>query len=184
MLDVATSQVAFGKISERMATGEPVEEEWTTAYEGKPDPEPMGVDGPGALFPFGGEVSGYKGFGLAVIAELLAATGSDSYVSGQSDAFWENEAVFILIDPLNFTSRGAIAERIDNLQEHISESESSPEMSVGSAAEGDELLLPGESEHRAIIEQRRNGVRIAEVDIRTLDTLAGNSGIDDRLDDS
>lgn len=182
VLDMATSQVAFGKVKERITAGESVPPEWTTPYEGKPAPEPMKEGGPGALLPLGGQVSGYKGFGLAVMGELLAATMSDSYVSGQPDAPYGNEAVFFVADPLRFSTRDAIQSRITHFREYIQSTEMSPDVDIGIAAGGDELLLPGESEHRQRLDQQRNGVSIAASDVELLNGLAEDLGLEDRID--
>ncbi|NHN61667.1 MULTISPECIES: Ldh family oxidoreductase [Halorussus] len=72
-LDVATSQVAHGKIRERAASGDPVPPDWTVTEPGEPETDAAAFeDGSGALLPLGGTASGYEGFGLAVVAELFA----------------------------------------------------------------------------------------------------------------
>ncbi len=65
--DFATCVVANGKVRIRRRTGEPVPEGWLSDRDGNPTTSIDAYDDGGALLPAGG----YKGFGLATIAELV-----------------------------------------------------------------------------------------------------------------
>jgi len=178
LLDMATSQVAFGKIKQRAAANDPIPGGWTTDYPGKPNPEKLFDKDEGALLPLGGEISGYKGFGLAVMSELFAATISDGQVSGQSDAIFGNQAMFALIDPLQFSTQNRIENRISKFEAYLKSTPRSETMDVGEAAHGDKFLLPGESEHLARRDNLAHGVEISENDVELLHSLRADHDIE------
>lgn len=78
LLDMATSQIAKGKTRLYDAEDEQLPEECVVTSDGESVIDPSRyLDGQGALLPLGGLTSGHKGFGLATVAELLAANVSD-----------------------------------------------------------------------------------------------------------
>ena len=171
VLDMATSQVAFGKIREAAAEGKRVPEEWMISRDGSRDPQQV-VDGEGALRPLGGSTSGYKGFGLAVMAELLASNFADAPVSGQEEGTHDNAATFVLVDPLEFTTKDRLERRITAFREYVRSAESAEDPSPGVAAMGDTCRLPGEPEHRAKVAQSEAGISIRTADASALRELA------------
>lgn len=177
VLDMATSQVAFGKVAEAAAAEESVPDEWAGPYEGKPDPEQI-VNGPGTLLPLGGTVSGYKGFGLAVMSELFASTIADAVVSGEPEAEYGNTAAFIFVDPLQFTTEERIEERITAFREYVLSGEPNDKLSIGHAAKGETLRLPGEPEHRDKTKQIADGINIRSADAKKLQMLTTDLGLD------
>lgn len=162
VLDIATSQVANGKLRERRAKGEPLPEGWTVTDTGDPvtDPEAY-FDGTGALLPLGGLTAGYKGFGLGVMAEFLAGLVGDWFVAGQREVDWpDSAAAFIGIDPCAFSSREAIEDRIVAIRDRVGSVERSPTVPFGPGAASDVGVLPGEPEHRVAIRRREGGIPI------------------------
>lgn len=180
VLDMATSQVAHGKIRERAHTGEALPEAWTTFADGDPVRDAQAFeDGAGALLPLGGRASGYKGFGLTVVAELFAALVGDALVAGQGDDYCDNAGAFLAVDPRRFSGEDAAEERIAALAAHLQAVDPSPDVPVGHGAKGDEPLLPGEAEHRA----RQQAATEDEIDVpeRVVDSvrdLAAERGVD------
>lgn len=177
VLDMATSQVAFGKVKHRMNTGTPLPDGWTTEFPGHPDPEKF-HDG-GTLLPLGGTVSGYKGTGLAVMGELLAANLSDGHVAGQPEAPWGNQAMFHFVDLERFTTRDAIRTRIEALREHMASAEPSSDLSIGEAARGDEFVFPGRREYETMQAYTTDGIPIADDDAQMLLDLADDLSVPD-----
>lgn len=176
VLDMATSQVAFNKVRDYAARGEAIPDGWTTGFDDETDAERFD-ETPGALMPLGGAVSGYKGFGLATMAELMAGILGDAPVSGQAGASPGNLAVFHQVDPRRFTTEEAIEERIEAFRRHVESAPREPGMGVGDAAAGDEWLFPGGSEHRARTEQLDRGVFVADGDAQRLLELAEERGV-------
>ena len=78
VLDMATSAVAYGKIQVYEKKGEKIPIGWAIDSEGKVtnDPSRMKPGGMGALLPLGGMeiTAGYKGYGLAILVEILCST--------------------------------------------------------------------------------------------------------------
>jgi len=72
-LDMATSAVAAGKIEVAAVRGEKIPTGWAVNGEGKNTHDPREALKEGAGLPLGGteETSGYKGFGLALMVEVL-----------------------------------------------------------------------------------------------------------------
>ncbi len=181
VLDIATSQVAHGKIRERTATDEPVSEAWTIAEDGSAitDAEAY-VDGAGAILPLGGRAAGYKGFGLAMIAELFAATAGDALTVPEADGgIYGNAAMFFGFDPTTLTTREAIERRVSALERYIRETEYSDAISPGDAAYGDRARLPGEPEYLITEERRSTGIPIPDADAATLVELAREVGVEE-----
>lgn len=182
--DMATSQVAHGKIRERVPTGDPVPDDWTVDDEGVPVRDAKAFEeGAGALLPLGGQESGYKGFGLAVIAELFAGIIGNAPVYGQNppDPF-SNAAAFVFVDPTMFTSAEAVEDRVEALGAYLRESTISTAVSSGIASRSDdEILLPGEAEYRATQKARQDGVEIADGILNELSDLARRFGIPDAI---
>ncbi len=68
-LDIATSTVAVTKILAAKALGKPVPEGWLVDEDGLPTTDPSNYPEKGALLP----MAGHKGYGLAVLVEVLCA---------------------------------------------------------------------------------------------------------------
>lgn len=182
MFDIATSQVAGGKTAEAAAKGAPLHEEWTVDSAGEPVTDAAAFrDGEGALLPVGGRASGYKGFGLAMVAELFSSIAGNGFVAAQTDHIRGNAAMFVAADPTLFSTRSEIEERITALEEYIDDTEFSPHVSAGHAAYGDRAHLPGEPEHRVEQDRRRDGIPLPERDIEELCELAVEHEVTDRI---
>jgi LDH2 family malate/lactate/ureidoglycolate dehydrogenase len=76
MLDMATTTVAFGRVRNKVNEGLPAPAGWLLDAHGAPSTDPTDVtDRGGFLTSLGGsaENSSYKGYGLAMMADILAA---------------------------------------------------------------------------------------------------------------
>ena len=81
VLDMATSVVAAGKLEIARREGTSIPEGWAIDKEGKPLTDPTKrVHGEGGLLPLGGtpKLGSYKGFGLAVLVDILCSLLSGS----------------------------------------------------------------------------------------------------------
>jgi len=186
VLDMATSQVAHGKLDAYEADGRQLPPEWAVTPEGEPltDPGEMGSfqeDDPwGAIRPLGGTTAGHKGTGLAVMAELFAGLLGGGPVAGQREpsAWFSNGAYFLAVDPTRFGDRGRMAAQVEALVDHVRAAEAHPDVPVGDAASGDEPLLPGEVEYRTAREHDADGIPLPERVVEQLGELATERGID------
>ncbi|UPV76747.1 Ldh family oxidoreductase (plasmid) [Halorussus limi] len=186
VLDIATSQVAHGKIRELAHADEPLPDDWTVTASGAPETDARAFeDGEGALLPLGGRSAGYKGFGLAVVAELFAGIAGDAAVAGQRSHEWaDNAALFVAFDPTRFTSEAGVRDRVTALADHLRSADYSPSVPTGAAGEGDDALLPGEAEYRTAVERREAGIPLPDRVADSLRELAVSRGLGDRVPDA
>lgn len=115
---------------------------------------------------------------MAVMIELLASNIADTPVSGQEEAEYGNSATFVFVDPLAFTTETRLEDRITAFRDYVFSEEPPEDLPPGYAARGDTLLLPGEPEHVAKIEQSETGVEIRSADARSLRELAAELGVE------
>lgn len=182
LLDMATSQVAHGKIRERSKQEIPLPEGWTTTATSDPVTNATEfVQGAGALLPLGGVVSGYKGFGLSVMSELFASILGNDIIPEDRTGGMNNTAAFIAIDPTRFSSCEVIETNIRTLVEHLRDADSPSDISPGVAADGDTHLLPGEMEYQLAQERRENGIPIPNEVAATLSEIAAKNGHTDAV---
>ena len=185
VLDMATSQVAHGKIAKNNVDGKPLPEGWAVSESGDPLTDAAAFENEeGALLPLGGLTAGYKGFGLSVIAELFAGIVADSAVFGQSEPdYVNNAAAFVLLDPERFTTREAARDRVEALTGYLREADFREEIPTGSAMD-DDALLPGEAEYRTRRERDAEGIPMEEGTLRALADYAADLGVADAVPES
>lgn len=183
LLDIATSQVAYGKLNVRQMAGESIHPSWTVDEDGDPvlDPDTFNEEEVGALAPLGGQDAGYKGTGLMLMAELFAATVSDSPVTPQPDALYENAAFFAVFDPIVFTTREAHEARIEALEIYLDETEYSAAIDAGTGTDADRALLPGRREHEIRLKYEREGVPVPDPIRERLAALGREQGLDEEV---
>lgn len=107
VLDMATTSVALGKIELAMRKEEKIPEGWALGSDGKPTTDPKIAFDNALLMPVGGaeETSGYKGFGLATMVEILCGVLGGSEFGPNIRAWKKSERVanlghcFIAINP-------------------------------------------------------------------------------------
>lgn len=183
LLDMATSQVAFGKINVRETAGQPIDDAWTVTEDGGavPDAPAFNEDELGALAPLGGQDAGYKGTGLMLMAELFAATASDSPITPQPDSRYANAASFVLFDPLDFTSREAHEARLGALADYLDDIEYPDAVSPGGASDFDRAYLPGRQEHETKLTYEAEGIPIPEGVAESLVSIGRDYDVGDDL---
>jgi len=179
VVDVATSQVAHGKLRERRHTGEPIPEGWVVddAGEDVTDVEEFYAE-ERAIRPLGGAVSGYKGFGLAVAGELLAGCLGVGDVAGMSDPdFSNNAAAFLAVDPTRFLPEEGVERRVSALAAHLAGG-GTDGVSAGAGAKAEGPRIPGAPEHEALTENREAGVPVNDRLADSLSALGAELGVE------
>ena len=167
VLDVATSMVAAGQLAKAARRDQTIPLGWAVDENGKGTTDPAaGLKG--ALLPFGG----HKGYGIAVLVDLLTGALSGSTLGltvqqGNPDPDVGGQAFFFLaIDPGFFGGREVFAERVDQLIRDAK--------SVKPAEGFSEVLLPGELEWREERRRRQEGIPLYDGDwsslVKSLDT--------------
>lgn len=171
-IDMATSAVAVGKVKLAEARGERIPRGWVVDKDGQLTTDPRGYKG-GALLPLGGAGEGYKGYGLAVIGEvlcgLLTGLGFGVEPSGR-----HNDGTFMIAIKVEaFRPLLQFRKDVADLAGYLKDTPPSE----GSAG----VLYPGEIEHRAEQQRRAEGVEIEDATWSRLAELAASYGLAERL---
>jgi len=154
ILDMATSVVARGKIIVAAQKGESIPLGWAIDKDGNPTTDAnAALDG--SVLPVGGP----KGYGISMFIDILAGVltgaGYGKYVNNMYENWEEVQNVghfFIAIDINRFIPIELFKERMDR---YISEIKAEPK------AEGiEEILIPGEIEHRLVQKRKEEGIEL------------------------
>jgi hydroxycarboxylate dehydrogenase B len=152
ILDISTCTIAEGKIKVAFNKGSKVPDGCMLDGEGRPtnDPNSFYASPPGAILPLGG----HKGYGLSVIAEVLAGALTGGACSHFGVDRVANNMLTIIFDPAFFQSRDGFAAEIDSFVTHVKSSRT--------VTPDGEILMPGELEARTRARRLREGIEIDE----------------------
>jgi ureidoglycolate dehydrogenase (NAD+) len=166
-LDMATSQVAMNRIYNARDEGRPIPPDWGVDTQGQPTADPAAVH---AAVPLGG----YKGYGLALMVEILSGVLSGSGIThaagklyGADDEPQDIGHLHLAIDPERTVGRTRFAAALDALLD---------EMRAIPGADG-EVLVPGDPEARTQATRQREGVPVEPALWRTLTELGRTLGV-------
>lgn len=171
VLDMATTNTAFGKIRLKAQRNEPMPEGWMIDRQGRPLTDPKRAS-EGFLVPVGGP----KGYGLALMFGLLAGTlngaafGRDvvDYTVDSKTASNTGQAM-MAVDIAAFADVQAFKDDVDEVWEVMKSSPTLPGV--------DEIRLPGERSEMLYRERMTHGVPIGASLRKALDELADRLGI-------
>jgi L-2-hydroxycarboxylate dehydrogenase (NAD+) len=171
VLDMATTNTAFGKIRLKAQRNEPMPEGWMIDRQGQPLTDPKRAS-EGFLVPVGGP----KGYGLALMFGLLAGTlngaafGRDvvDYTVDSKTASNTGQAI-VAVDIAAFADVQAFKHEVDELWEVMKSSPTLPGV--------DEVRLPGERSAQLYHERMAHGVPLGAELRKVLDELADRLGI-------
>jgi (2R)-3-sulfolactate dehydrogenase (NADP+) len=126
LIDQASSQVARVSVMQRSAKGERIPDSWGFDSEGNPTTDGDAVLNGGSLAPFGG----YKGYGIALMVEILAAGLTGAHWSFQASSFGDDLGgppsvgqLFLALDPVKFSAGAGFARHLETM---LAELESRP----------------------------------------------------------
>ncbi|AIY04166.1 putative oxidoreductase [Planococcus sp. PAMC 21323] len=153
ILDMATSNVALGKVLQHKEEGKEIPNGWGVDETGASVTDPAKVV---SLTPFGGP----KGSGLSMVIDifsgLLAGMAFGPHITPMYQEFEKKRKLghyFCMVNPSYFTNTEVFLEQVDKMMKEIREVP---------AAEGFEsVLVPGEIEQRNEERNRQEGVQIA-----------------------
>ncbi len=170
ILDMASSQVARGKIRLAAAKNESIPLGWALDAEGRPTQDPQAAL-KGTLVPMGGP----KGYGLALVVDVLAGvmTGADFSVRLTSvhDLSRPSSVGFVMqaVDISAFLPWEEFAERMRELVDAVRNSPRAPGV--------ERIYLPGEIEWLKTQERRQSGIPVAASVLQELRSLADELGV-------
>jgi LDH2 family malate/lactate/ureidoglycolate dehydrogenase len=151
-LDMATSQVAMNKIFNARSEGRAIPEGWGVDERGEPTTDPDAAV-------FGVPLGGYKGYGLALMVEVLCGVLAGAGVRGGVGNLYsggqerQNSGHFHLaLDPERTVGRDAFAGVLGGLLDEL--------RAIPPAPGFDEVLVAGDPEDRARAQRERTGVPI------------------------
>jgi LDH2 family malate/lactate/ureidoglycolate dehydrogenase len=166
ILDMAMSVAARGKIREAIKRGERIPDTWAVDRAGKPTTDPKAAMD-GTLMPVGG----YKGYGLALIVDLLAGLLSGAtYLTHVVPWMEEPEKpqaighFFIAIDTGLLGGADEIARRLDDFAAILH--------ATPPADPAQPVRLPGEKESAKLRHHREHGVAIESAIVEKLRAFA------------
>ncbi len=169
VLDMATSVWAQGKIMVYQARGEKLPEGIFMDAEGNPTTDPGQYTKGGILRTLGGDIAGYKGFGLSLLVEILTGALTEGGVSNseeyRSRPFYGGNGIFMLaIDVAQVTDLNAFKRRVDGLLRTTKISPKAPGY--------DEILIPGDPERRKKEKLLKEGIFVEDKTWNDLAALA------------
>jgi uncharacterized oxidoreductase len=152
VLDFATSVVAEGKLRVKLNRKESAPAGWIIDAEGHPTTDPQKFYGAprGALLAMGE----HKGYGLALVVEILAGILSGTGAARPESGPVHNGTLMLVIDPTRFLPLESFHAQVRALFEFV---KSAP---LAETSKG--ILVPGEPEERTEADRRANGIFIEE----------------------
>jgi len=174
VLDMATTTVALGRVEIHQRAGLAIGHSWGVDHEGVPTQDASAILHGGGLMPLGGDEASYKGYGLAMMVEVISAILSGA-TFGANVVGWRSGRVaanlgqcFIAVDPAKFCP--GFEGRMDELIAMMH--------GLRVARGATEVLVPGEPEQRRQAYAKEHGVPIHVNVVRALDKLANDLGIE------
>jgi uncharacterized oxidoreductase len=148
--DISTSVIAEGKIKVALNKGVRVPDGSIIDSKGRPTNDPKVFYGPppGAILPFGG----HKGYGLGIVAEVLAGALTGGGCSNPSATKLTNGMLTILLDPKFFQSEDDFAAEVNRFVDFV---KSSAKVTPAS-----EILMPGDPEEKTRTHRLQNGIEL------------------------
>src|SRR5262249_43385098 len=172
VLDIGTSVAAEARRGGQFRRGGPVPPGWLLDAQGKPttDPGVLYREPRGSILPLGG-TQAYKGFGLALLLDVLAG-GLSGGPCSRGDVPLPavgNTVLFVLFDSEQFGGLGHFLGEAGGVAGFV--------RSCPRAEGAGEILLPGDPELRALRQRERDGIPISDGTWGLLTALAQKLGV-------
>lgn len=176
VLDMATSAVTWGRLLVAERRGARVPDGVAIDREGLPTTSPAAALAGGALLPLGGieETAGYKGYGLALLVDVLTGVlaaanfGSRVVPFSLTDGPSGLGQFFLAIDPAALED--GFEARLESLVDELVNAPLAP----GAAGP---VLMPGQPEAQREVEQLRHGIVLDAAHHTSLTALGHRLGI-------
>jgi uncharacterized oxidoreductase len=152
IFDISTSTVAEGKLRVAFNKGVPAPDGCIIDAQGRPtnDPRVFYGDPPGAILPFGG----YKGYGLGLVAEILAGALTGSGCSQPGKTRLEQGMLSIALDPAMFAVQDQFLQDVKCFIDFVKSSER--------VSPTTEIFVPGDVERRQRAQRLAHGIELDE----------------------
>jgi LDH2 family malate/lactate/ureidoglycolate dehydrogenase len=170
LLDMTNTVMSMVRMYESQARREPIPEGVALAADGQPTTDPAAAIA-GTLLP-----SGHRGYGLAVMWEVLTGVlagsdmfGADVGMPGQLDRPMGVSLFLMAIDPTAAMPQQTFTTRVDELIDHLHDSPT--------AAGVDAIRVPGERSQATARTRREGGIPIPDDVVRSLEKLGSEVGV-------
>jgi L-2-hydroxycarboxylate dehydrogenase (NAD+) len=171
VLDMATTVAAYGKVKAKAQRGEEMPVGWMIDRNGQPLTDPKRAS-EGFLLPIGG----YKGYGLALVAGILAGTLNGAALGSETIDFnadvvsvTNTGQAICVIDPDAFDDVVTFKAKVDRIIREMRGSHRMPGV--------DRIWLPGEQSHEKRKLHERQGLALPSTLLASLDAFAKELGI-------
>lgn len=172
VLDMALSAVAGGKIRYAANAGQRIPAGWATDVRGIPTDDPAAAL-EGLLLP----MAGHKGFGLALMVDLLTGGLSGGATGGDVRSIYRDREhpndcshLLVAIDPASYAGEDALLDAADSASASVHGSATAP----GAG----QPMVPGEPERRAAAEAATAGVRLEDAVLASVLATASRLGVE------
>jgi LDH2 family malate/lactate/ureidoglycolate dehydrogenase len=184
LLDMSTSAVAANKVKVYAYHQTPLPVGWVIDGAGKPVSDPkegfrMCMESDvGGLMPLGGtrETGTHKGYGLAVMAQLLGST----LAGGSFSPFRSRDAkpgapdnighFFLALDPNFFRAGGSFEDDVSEILEYL--------RATPAVDSNNPVIVAGEPEFARKAERQETGIPLNEAFLNDVRTVATSAGVD------
>src|SRR5579883_515312 len=184
VLDMATSVVPSGKVEVKARRGEPLPEGWAVDGEGQPTTDARATlerlysGQPGGLMPLGGMEAGHKGYGLAVMVDilcgLLAGAGAGPSVGFGAGLGQESQAANVghICAAISLEAFGSAEAFKASMDEYIDALHAAPR-----AAGSERIMVAGEPEAERTELRLRDGIPLHPQVAQGLQALGDEFGL-------
>jgi uncharacterized oxidoreductase len=175
VLDIATSMAPEGKIRDYALRNAELPEGWIVDGMGRPtcNPHDFYADPPGSILPLGGS-AGHKGFGLALMVEILAGALSGGGCCREEVVPARDGVLLIALDVDKFAGREAFDHHVQELVAYIKSCPPAPGYSG--------VYVPGEPEFLCAAQRRTSGIPVAESVWLQIERVTSRLGITFKID--
>jgi len=169
VLDLTTAVAAGGKVRVKLARGERLPDGWVIDDDGNPSHDPaLYLNRNGALLPFGGPV-GHKGYGLALVIDILSGALSPAGCS-RADSEVSGNALFVQVISVEaFRPLGEFKAEVDRFVAYVKSARVAPGF--------DEVLVPGERSYRTRERRLKEGIAVEEATWQRIAEVAKRLGV-------
>ncbi|MBS7810867.1 Ldh family oxidoreductase [Roseococcus pinisoli] len=165
LLDMATTTVAYGKVNIARRADKPLPAGWAINGEGGAETDSHKAFESRRLAPLGGtrELGAHKGYGLALMVEILCATLTGARISDLATGHF-----FLVLDPSAFRDRADfeadMAELLGRMRGNAPVDPAAP------------VLIPGDPEHESVTRRRQEGIPVVSTLVEEVRTVCAASG--------
>lgn len=169
LVDFATSVVAEGKVRVARNKGVKIAHGWALDSNGVSTDDPNALYAGGSLLPLGSPLAGHKGYGLSIMAEIVAGILSGSGVAAL-ETQRGNGCFFLALDFGVFRDREAF---LDDVRRFIDALRAAPPLPGVPR-----VLVPGDPEVAAEAQRLRDGVELDDATWQLVTEAARSVGVE------